>query len=341
MRNANGYGAVVKLSGKRRKPYAVRITAGWEQDGTKAKQKYTYVGYYATKAEAMKALADYNADPYDIGARKVTFGMMMDKWMAERFPWFTPGTQRNYKYAARILDPIMDEPMMSLQLSRLQKMFDECDYAPSIRANARKILRQLYEMAEKNEYIPAGKDRTAFLDLRVEKKAKRPHHIFTAEEIADLWAGQGRDSVDFALIMIYSGCRISELLGLKWEHIDLNEQSFTVTEAKTTAGIRTAPIADKALPLWQGFRDRYPDSVYLWPNRFGGQIDQGNFRREKWPCPEHTPHDARHTCISMLVAAGVDTRMIQAIVGHSGRNVTEKVYTHISVKDMLEAINRI
>ena len=39
MRNPNGYGSVVKLSGKRRKPFAVRITIGWDNNG---KQKYKY-----------------------------------------------------------------------------------------------------------------------------------------------------------------------------------------------------------------------------------------------------------------------------------------------------------
>ena len=54
------------------------------------------------------------------------------------------------------------------------------------------------------------------------------------------------------------------------------------------------------------------------------------------------PHDTRHTCISMLAKAHVDQTMIKKIVGHSGAmTLTERVYTHLDVKVLLEAINKI
>ncbi len=57
---------------------------------------------------------------------------------------------------------------------------------------------------------------------------------------------------------------------------------------------------------------------------------------------DHNPHDTRHTCISMLAEAHVDPTMIKSIVGHSGAmSITEKVYTHLDVKALLEVINRI
>ena len=58
MRRGNGDGSIFKLSGKRRRAYAVRITIGWSEDG---KQKYKYVGYYANKTEAKKHLPSISA----------------------------------------------------------------------------------------------------------------------------------------------------------------------------------------------------------------------------------------------------------------------------------------
>ena len=68
MKLPNGYGSVTKMSGKRRHPWRVRKTAKWAMDPTtgKAKQLYTTVGYYATKAEALQALSDFNRDPFDL-----------------------------------------------------------------------------------------------------------------------------------------------------------------------------------------------------------------------------------------------------------------------------------
>ena len=62
MRLPNGYEGVVKLSGKRRKPYAARVTAGWhinEKTG-KAMQDYQILGYSETKTGALQILVKYN-----------------------------------------------------------------------------------------------------------------------------------------------------------------------------------------------------------------------------------------------------------------------------------------
>lgn len=65
----------MKLSGRRRKPYAVRITVGWADNG---KQIRKYLGYYKTRQEAMKALADHNENPFDLATRDITFA---DLWV--------------------------------------------------------------------------------------------------------------------------------------------------------------------------------------------------------------------------------------------------------------------
>lgn len=57
MRRPNGGGAIYKLSGNRRRPWAIRITTGWEN----GKQKYKMLGYYESKEEAEMALVDYYA----------------------------------------------------------------------------------------------------------------------------------------------------------------------------------------------------------------------------------------------------------------------------------------
>ena len=63
MKLPNGYGSVVKLSGKRRKPYMVQKTTGYHIDPIKEKKvaDYIIIGYTATKAEGLQMLADYNA----------------------------------------------------------------------------------------------------------------------------------------------------------------------------------------------------------------------------------------------------------------------------------------
>lgn len=78
------------------------------------------------------------------------------------------------------------------------------------------------------------------------------------------------------------------------------------------------------------------------------QLTYDNFKKRYWfPLMEqmnmtHLPHETRHTCISRLVVAGVNQTIIKKIVGHKSiMNLTEKVYTHIEITELLEAINRI
>ena len=75
MKLPNGYGSVVKLSGKRRKPWMVRKTTGYRIDPVKEKKvnEYIIIGYAATKTEGLQMLADYNRNPYDTKADKMTF----------------------------------------------------------------------------------------------------------------------------------------------------------------------------------------------------------------------------------------------------------------------------
>lgn len=79
MKLPNGYGSVTKLSGKRRKPYLVRKTTGYHIDPIKEKKvnDYIIIGYAATKAEGLQMLADYNNNPFDTKAAKMTFRKYM------------------------------------------------------------------------------------------------------------------------------------------------------------------------------------------------------------------------------------------------------------------------
>ena len=75
MRNKNGYGTVVKLSGKRRKPFEVRVNTRMDERNYPV---YDVVGRYSDRMEAQNALAAYNIDPYDIERSKLTFSELFE-----------------------------------------------------------------------------------------------------------------------------------------------------------------------------------------------------------------------------------------------------------------------
>lgn len=149
-------------------------------------------------------------------------------------------------------------------------------------------------------------------------------------------------------MLLYNGVRISEFLDLKKENVHLDEQYFDVISSKTENGIRKVPIADKVLPFYKAWFEANPECDYLIHTEDGKHFKYRNYYDSYFhPLMEQlkidrTPHCCRHTCISMLAEAGVEQTIIKKIVGHSGAmTLTEKVYTHFDVKELVNAINRI
>ena len=169
---------------------------------------------------------------------------------------------------------------------------------------------------------------------------------FSKEEIDALWVQESNIYAQIVLMLIYSGVRVSELLDLKRENVNIEDHCFKVVESKTESGIRVVPIHDRTYPF---FKKWYEDgNEYLLHTPDGKQFIYRNYYDSYWtPVMEligstHKPHDTRHTCISMMTEKEVSPTLIKKIVGHSGAmSLTEKVYTHVNVQELLDAINRI
>lgn len=331
MRLPNGYGSVSKLSGKRRRPWRVRRTTGWTPDG---KQLYQNIGYFRTRAEALDALAAFNKNPYDTD---VTLGYVYSLWSEKKFQEVKRPITIISKW--NVLSPLADVPMVSLTFDRVQKVFDESGKGFATLLKTRGLLGQLYEYAEVHRYIPAGLNFSTHLDPGSVVMHSVKHSVFKPEEIDTLWSAASDPWIQTILMLLYSGLRVSEMLNLKKSNV--HDRYIDIVEAKTEAGVRPVPIAKKTLPFWQAWMQT--GGEYLLKKKYSYNGYRFNWDSVMTPLglAHHIPHDTRHTCISMLTEARVDERFIQAIVGHAGKNVTEIVYTHISVEELAKEIDKI
>lgn len=149
-------------------------------------------------------------------------------------------------------------------------------------------------------------------------------------------------------MLLYNGVRISEFLDLKKENVHLDEQYFDVISSKTENGIQKVPIADKVLPFYKAWFEDNPEREYLIHTPDGKHFQYRNYYDSYFhPLMEQlkidrTPYCCRHTCISMLAEAGINQTIIKKIAGHSGAmTLTEKVYPHFDIKELVDAINKI
>lgn len=334
IRNPNGYGAIINLGKNRRKPWAVRVTVGYENK----KQKYKYLSYHEKRQDALLALAQYNENPYDLDANKSTFKDVYDLWKVKAFENLAKTSKNTYTNAYNHCETIYDMKFKELKKVHLQKIIDDTQ-APSTKQSLNLLFKRLYRYAMQNDLT--HKDYAEYLEVE-KQKAKRPKQIFTDEEIKVLWQNKNDDVCEIILILIYTGFRITELLELKKENIFIDDK-YMIGGKKTVAGTdRIVPISDKILP----FMRRRISEKHLFQSKKGVKLLYDNFLKYHFKPlmddlgMDHTIHDTRHTFITLANNAKVDKLVLKRIVGHGSNDITDR-YTHTDIKVLLNEINKI
>lgn len=336
MRNPNGYGSIVKMSGKRRRPYAVRVTAGWAADG---KQIYRFLSYHASKSEAIIALAEYNKAPYDLDANNITFAEIYERYIGENT--FADGMVKLNKTCFNHSKPLHDIVYKNLRKAHFQGVIKTLE-SPTAKANVASFFRKLGKYAMENDII--HKDYAQFVETP-SKNRKTKKTPFLAEEVSVFWDHIGDANAEIMLMLCYSGMRVSELLTLKKEQVNL-EESYMITGSKTEAGKdRYIPIHPRIKPLLEKHMDNKTEWAIV--NRFGDKpIRYDSFHAKRWSKlktklkfrDELTIHSTRHFFVSELHKHGADKIAVQKIVGHKGEDVTDDTYTHISNQLLHETV---
>ena len=335
-RHENGFGSIVKLSGKRRKPFAVRITTGWK-DG---KQVRKYLGYYQSEADALIALAEYHKGGFNLDLSKLTLEEFFERWYKRIEPTATKTTLDNHKMTWRRLGALGKKPIKDIKADHIRDWLDGIDLKPKTKQHLKGTMNQVFTYAEENDII--SKNPVKFIKLEV--ATEKVGAIFTDNEIKYLWDHQD-NHVDHKtlLILIYTGMRIGELLNLNLEDMRLDE-GYVIGGSKTEAGRnRVIPIHNKILPI---VRERVEKYKHLAPNTNGDPSSyiSINHRINKlmeklgW---EHKIHDTRKTAISLMHRYEIPMEVIRVIVGHSGKGVTEQVYLYKNPKELVDYINKV
>lgn len=338
MRLPNGFGGISKLSGNRRKPYAVRITLGWTDE---AKQIVKYLGYYKTRAEALQALSEYRSNPYDLSDNGKTMMEIYEAWKN----WLNTDKQKdvtaNYKSALTYSEPLYNMKFADIRKRHVQGLIDNCPKGYSTKKNIKILFNQLFKFAIDMEVVKTNYATLCELPAREESRLHKP---FTDDEIRALWANSDEPAASFALVYIYTGLRPQELLKITTDNVFIDKR-YMLGGMKTAAGRnRVIPISDKIMPIIKSWYN--PDNEYLCMCKDGKPVlTYDRLRSFYWQrsklLAEHLPHDGRHTCATLLDNAGVNKRTVQLILGHSAKDLTERVYTHKTIGQLVEAINKI
>ena len=146
-------------------------------------------------------------------------------------------------------------------------------------------------------------------------------------------------------LMYATGLRVSELINLKLQDIDLS-QDIIRTFGKGSKE-RVIPIGDyskeyleKYIYGYRGCMLKKESCEYLFLNNHGMKMTrQGFFKiikkiaKEKGINKDLSPHTLRHSFASHLLKYGADLRTIQELLGHSDISTTQ-IYTHITNEEL-------
>lgn len=197
-------------------------------------------------------------------------------------------------------------------------------------------------------------------------KAPRP----ALEEMRPLSEGEARTFLDAArasgdrfeslyVLAITTGLRRGELLGLRWDDVDLERGTLrvgrslvreggrhTVGETKTRRGRRQINLTPWTVSALKGHRKRqleeklrlaeaYKDYGLLFSTRVGTPVNPENLvNRSFKPLLKKAGlrkirfHNLRHTCATLLLGRGVHPKFVQELLGHATIAMTLDTYSH-------------
>ena len=338
MRNPNGYGSVVKLSGNRRNPFAARKTIGWNDKGHPI---YKSIGYYPTREEGMIALAEYNKNPYDLDIVNMTLEEVFEMWEEKKKPKLGKSLQTALNSSYKHCSKYYKMKYKDIRSFHMQDIIDNCGLSYSSQGHIKSLFNHLDRIALEHDIITKSYSSLVEIDSKPESK-KIP---FTDEQVDMIWDIKDDYGVDTVLIYLYTGFRLNELLEMKTEDVDLEKGIFTGGSKSEAGKNRIIPIHSRIYPMVEK-RVNYGFEYFLTIE--GKKISRWRYYPNMWdPTMEKlgiedmTVHNCRHTFRSRLDSAGANKVAIDLMLGHKSKDVGERVYTHKTIEELKEAIELI
>lgn len=337
VRLPNGYGSVVKLSGNRRKPFMVRKTKGFDH---KAHPIYTIIGYTETREEGLQLLAEYNKNPYDVDASKITLKELFEKYLkTKKYNKYSSGSRESLNVCFNKSVDLHATPYKEIKAYHMQEIVDESG-GYSSQGAMRTFFKHLDDYAHELD-ICNNKYSQLITTDKISPKKKTP---FNMEEIDALWNNLHLRGADDILILLYSGFRINEFLELLVKNINLEERTMKGGNKTETGKNRIVPIHPRIFPLIENkLKTNRSTHLIHYPNKLT-KVSYHDYRKMFFDPTlttleiSHVPHETRHTFRSRLDSAGGNKVSIDLLMGHASSSVGEKVYTHKTLDELRETI---
>ena len=357
-RQANGYGTMAKLSGNRAKPYAAYTSI----KNVGGKRKREVIGYFETESECRVALADWNRSQ---GTKlNHSLEMLYKDWSKKGFDKLSRSTADCYKSAWKHMEPLHKMKVRNIRTGHFQSIVDsmtEKGLSYSTVHNVKVLAGILEKYAMQYDVIT--KNYAEFIELPENEAEER--EAFTEDQVKKLEEAAAKDFMysRLILILVYSGWRINEFLGLTTKDYDPKLKAFTGGLKTDYGKNRVVPVHSTIQPyvdelLQSGIEQLVTRKVERGraPHKYTETIPMTlKFFRQECFYPtldelgivqtsgeKFTPHATRHTFATLAHKYEVPELVLKKILGHSpGKGVTERTYIHIDFQQLRDGIEKI
>ncbi len=266
----------------------------------------------------------------------------------------SPHTVKNYRIDLREFSEFLKDKdckgVTYLDIRSFLALLKSRDYSKSSISRKLACLRSFFKyLARENllEVNPAA-------GIQTPKREKRLPQFLDPEEVIRLLEAPAKNTWDekrdrAILETLYSsGLRVSELVGLNQEDVDVFGGLVRVRGKGKKE--RIVPLGKMALKALQSYLEHKPARDHrnamkapLYLNRSGGRLTDRSIRRmiRKYSRrialhKEVSPHTLRHSFATHMLDRGADLRSVQELLGHENLSTTQ-IYTHVTTKRLKEA----
>ncbi|MFD3570255.1 tyrosine-type recombinase/integrase [Streptomyces sp. NPDC058667] len=365
-RNPNGAGTITQRKDGRYQA-AVYVL---QPDGTRAR-KFAYGKTWAECDAKRRALLDKVDNGIPVPTRSMKLSEWLPYWLDNIVkPHRKKTTAAKYEVHVRLyLVPLIGSKRLeSLSVADVRRFLVQVVKKTSAATakESHRVLRTALTAACREELV------TRNVATLVEPPSVTARELspWSLDETLDFLAASRKDPLYAAFVLaIALGFRRGEVVGLRWENVDLDKREIRVrTQRQRVAGEvyeddpkgrrrkQTLPLPAICIaPLrWQRLKqgaareragEKWTETGYVFTTRTGQPIEPRNLYRSFTRVAKNAGlrvirlHDARHGTATLLTAAGVPPRVVMEILGHSQIAVTMNVYTHVVQDTQREAVS--
>lgn len=318
-----------------------------------------------------------------VNKNTITLSEWVRKWLYDiKKIELEPKTWCNYESLLRvhIIPEIGDKQLQKITTNDIQNIINMLakKLSPVTVKKIQVILSMCFKQAKLENYISSNV--VEFVKLPKLKKIQKKKPFTDAEivkliEVAINDPANKRNPCYYPILVLFieTGARMSEILGLKWENVFLQEKKILIKDTvvfvssiarqvysdiikpidgtsilpkdtpKTDKSIRLIPISDYAASILSSLERR---GEYVFSTKNGTPISQRNWARklllwmERAGIKDHSTHDFRHTFITDLIDANASLATIQSLTGHSSPRILTETYMHSVSSSQIKAMQQ-